>query len=75
MTAADRFRAAREAFELATRLNCTPRDAARELRRRRAACGRIAAPAPSETHDEDADQVPAPTAHFSAWNNPWMMRE
>lgn len=69
---AARYRAAREAFELAMKLGCTPRDAMRELRRRRAACGRVDMAAASPAQDETG-AMPAPD--FRDWNNPWMMRE
>ena len=78
MSAADQraaaCRAAREAFDLAQELGCTPREAEREMRRRRAAarraCGRKI-----ETSSVDllvADGVPAAT--FRDWNASWMMR-
>lgn len=76
MTPADRFRAAREAFELAMRLGCTPCEAARELRKRRLACGRRAeATEAAPIGADDAGETPAPASNFQAWNNPWMMRE
>lgn len=70
------LRAAREAFELAMELGCTPRAAAHELRRRRLAalraCGRHAdAARPPAEPDLSAPGA----AGFSDWHSRWMMRD
>lgn len=69
---AERFRAHREAFELALELGCTPAAAAHELRRRRAAASdqeatrRLAA--------KVAESAPCQTA-AARWDAPWMLRD
>lgn len=72
-TIAEKMRAHREAFELALELGCTPREAEKELRRRRAwadhedlqrrAAAKLAAPAP-----RTATTATAP-------DDRWMMRD
>lgn len=73
---AEHYRAHREAFELALRLGCTPKEAERKLRAekraRRQVCG-TAAPVAAE--QEDTVQMDQPPADFAAWSAPWMMRD
>lgn len=73
---ADQYRDAREAFVLAMELGCTPREAMRELRRRRVAarlnCGRLAEE-PEAVPSEP--EWPVPTTDFHTWTAPWMMRD
>lgn len=74
---AERFRAARLAFELALELGCTPREAERAMRRRararRDACGR-AAPLPARESDVEPMEATVPDS-FRAWDAGWMMRD
>jgi len=73
---AEHYRAHREAFELALRLGCTPKEAERKLRAekraRRRVCG-TAAPVAAE--QEDMVPMDQPPADFAAWSAPWMMRD
>jgi len=74
-TIAEKMRAHREAFTLALELGCTPREAEKELRRRRAwadhedllrrAAAKLAAPAPRATASTTA----------TAPDDRWMMRD
>jgi hypothetical protein len=77
---AEHYRAHREAFELALRLGCTPKEAERRLRAetraRRQVCG-TAAPIGAEQEDMvpmDGPQELAP-ADFADWSASWMMRD
>lgn len=68
---AERYRMAREAFELALELGCTPKEAEREMKRRRAA----------EDHQETtrrlAAKMAAPLIRTASpvGDQPWMMRD
>ncbi|PHQ62848.1 MAG: hypothetical protein COC10_09335 [Sphingobium sp.] len=76
MSPADRFREAREAFELAMKLGCTPREAARAFPRRRGACGRrVESRQAMPVADDDVADMAAPPTNFSAWTCQHMMRD
>lgn len=75
MSGAAHYRAAREAFELAMKLGCTPRDAARELRRRQSACGRRTPAQPAPINEDDVAEMVATPTDFTAWNCQHMMRD
>lgn len=73
---AEHYRAHREAFELALRLGCTPKEAERKLRAekraRRRVCGTAA---PIDAEQDDTISMDAQPADFAAWGAPWMMRD
>lgn len=75
---AERLRAHREAFTLALQLGCTPREAERELRRRKRkrmdACG-TRAPAEQPETESTEDLTALQLDDYRAWGSPWMMRD
>ena len=72
---AEQLRAHRLAFELALKLGCTPREAAKILRdqerKRRLTCGTRA---PAEQAD-DFETMDVPARDFRVWDADWMMRD
>lgn len=75
---AERLRAHREAFTLALQLGCTPREAEREMRRRKRkrmdACGTRAPAEQPETESID-DMTAQQPGDYRAWGSAWMMRD
>lgn len=72
---AEHYRAHRQAFELALRLGCTPKEAERKLRAEKRARHRICGTAAPHCADQEEISMDAPPADFAAWSAPWMMRD